>query len=1297
MAADESISIEVTDRVQPTINTKLLTIAESARSAHTAVESLQAALKQIGGTSSLAKLQSETSKLSSQLLRTEAAQQRLALASAKTGLANQKLATETQRTQAAMAAVETALNKAVLAEDKAAASAAKLAAEQTRAQTATQNLATAQQQTAAATAKALTATQQLTTAQQQTAAAAAKAQQAQTQAATSVTQGATAQQALATATARTAQVQNLSATAAQRLATEAQRTVIATNNAAASADRAALATLRLERAQQRLAQSFTPTVSAMGRFVRASAAVLGVGLSAHVILSTADAYTVLQNKLQNVATSQAQVAELSDRLFKIANDTRAPVQETATAFARFDRALKILGKSQEQTLSMTETVNKALIVGGATAQESASALLQLSQAFNAGRLQGDEFRAVSENMPSVLDAVAKVMNKPIDQIKKLGTQGKITAEIMFKAFELMKESVDKTFANTIPTVSQALTVFGNSFTQSFGKFNQAVGLTAGLSAAIIFLANNMDTLLAVTAAVGAGLLIYFGPVLLSAIAAATSAVWAFTAALLANPIGLVAVAIAAATFAIIKFGDEIAISADGMVTLKDVARTTWSYIKEGAGVAASFIKDAWNGAIDSINEKTGGWGEQFRNVSEIIVKYTKTYLNFVISIWISAFLIVKTTWYTLPVLMKGFLASIVNFTATAVEQIINMWQVGLRLIADGMSSVAPDMAAGLTNALNNMRVTLPRMNVDPAATAAADDVKKALDGVFSTDHIGKMSDAFMGRAHDMAQTRKRNQRQGVGETELRGAGKSQLSGDATGGKAAESRAKAMQKVNGELDNEINRLFMLKPLREAQAKFDDIELALKQKKITLSAAEAKSIKDRIKLIQDSNFVQAEFDRIYEAGIEPMRTHNAILDAADKLLAQGAITQRQHNGEVAAANETYQNALNPIRQYTKELDENIALLKLSPPAREIEQQMLQITNDLLAKKIVLTASETDELRKRLIVQQDQANLSAALDTVFQNTQGATADLQAQQDALNASYTAGAISAEYYASQTAQTSIAIAELKNQLGDGDIFSVFTEAAGQALQSFSTMASGVASIMGDAMATATDGFSRSVASAIVQGKNLKESIHEIAGTILTDMIGSLIKLGIQYLINAAISQGAMTATTAASMTAAAAMATAWAPAAAAVSLASWGSNGIAAVAAISAANIASMSFAKLGGFEEGGFTGNVGKHEIAGVVHGKEFVMNADATQRVGVADLKALQSGAATVQRNGANAGKAAKTSESANQSKQRDDKGRLPSAPVVMHIHGVTDADSFRRSESQIAARMGTAVSRANQRNN
>lgn len=46
-------------------------------------------------------------------------------------------------------------------------------------------------------------------------------------------------------------------------------------------------------------------------------------------------------------------------------------------------------------------------------------------------------------------------------------------------------------------------------------------------------------------------------------------------------------------------------------------------------------------------------------------------------------------------------------------------------------------------------------------------------------------------------------------------------------------------------------------------------------------------------------------------------------------------------------------------------------------------------------------------------------------------------------------------------------------------------------------------------------------------------------------------------------------------------------------------------------------------GFSTGGYTGNMGVNDIAGVVHGQEFVLNAMATKRIGIENLNSLNNG--------------------------------------------------------------------------
>ena len=66
-----------------------------------------------------------------------------------------------------------------------------------------------------------------------------------------------------------------------------------------------------------------------------------------------------------------------------------------------------------------------------------------------------------------------------------------------------------------------------------------------------------------------------------------------------------------------------------------------------------------------------------------------------------------------------------------------------------------------------------------------------------------------------------------------------------------------------------------------------------------------------------------------------------------------------------------------------------------------------------------------------------------------------------------------------------------------------------------------------------------------------------------------------------------------------------------------------AAAAAIQVAQAAQIKSVNMAGYETGGYTGNTGTKDIAGVVHGQEYVLNAEATKRVGVGTLDAINSG--------------------------------------------------------------------------
>lgn len=191
-------------------------------------------------------------------------------------------------------------------------------------------------------------------------------------------------------------------------------------------------------------------------------------------------------------------------------------------------------------------------------------------------------------------------------------------------------------------------------------------------------------------------------------------------------------------------------------------------------------------------------------------------------------------------------------------------------------------------------------------------------------------------------------------------------------------------------------------------------------------------------------------------------------------------------------------------------------------------------------------------------------------------------------------------------------------------------------------------------MESVTQGIGDNTAEAIVQGKSLEDSMASLGRSIVTDVLSSLIQVGTRYGINTALelagiatttsakvaSEGVKTAaevtgigvvtgaslaatatTTTAQVAAAGTTLSAWLPAALVASVGTLGAAAIVGGAGLLAA------FALFKGFSSGGYTGDGGVNEPAGVVHKGEVVWSqADIKRFGGVASVEALRSGRMT-----------------------------------------------------------------------
>lgn len=206
-----------------------------------------------------------------------------------------------------------------------------------------------------------------------------------------------------------------------------------------------------------------------------------------------DMITQANNKLLLSTKNTNEFITAQKELFRVAQSTNQGFSETVDLYSNLALSMGEMGKSQAEVIRTVETVNKAIAISGSNAQQSAAAVLQLGQAFGSGKLSGDELSSLTENSKGLVRAIAEGMGVAVGQLKELGSQGKITSEVLYQALAKMAGDVDEKFGNTNKSVAQGFNNLSNSVSVLAGQFGNAIGFGDGFADTLFKISNYLDT------------------------------------------------------------------------------------------------------------------------------------------------------------------------------------------------------------------------------------------------------------------------------------------------------------------------------------------------------------------------------------------------------------------------------------------------------------------------------------------------------------------------------------------------------------------------------------------------------------------------------------------------------------------------------------------------------------------------------------------------------------------------------------------------------------------------------------
>lgn len=179
------------------------------------------------------------------------------------------------------------------------------------------------------------------------------------------------------------------------------------------------------------------------------------------LVNLSDTTTSNRARLELIVDDNGSVAELENKIFAMSNRTRSDFIATSNVISKLGILAGENFKNNDEIIAFTELMNKNFAISGASIQEQTSAMYQLTQAMAAGKLQGDEFRAIMENAPLLADAIAEYTGKSKGELKELSSEGLITADIIKNAMFASADQINAKYSKMPMTWGQIWTRMKN--------------------------------------------------------------------------------------------------------------------------------------------------------------------------------------------------------------------------------------------------------------------------------------------------------------------------------------------------------------------------------------------------------------------------------------------------------------------------------------------------------------------------------------------------------------------------------------------------------------------------------------------------------------------------------------------------------------------------------------------------------------------------------------------------------------------------------------------------------------------
>lgn len=1046
----------------------------------------------------------------------------------------------------------------------------------------------------------------------------------------------------------------------------------------------------------KLDQGFNSTAKSAGNAEKSFssltrvATALSAAISVQQVAEYGNAWVTVSNKLANSVRANEQLADVTQRVFDISQNTRSSIEATATLYGRLERSTRSAGTSTADLIKLTTTINKGLAVSGATTEEASSTMTQLSQALASGVLRGEEFNSISENGSRLAVALADSLGVTIGQLRAMAAEGKLTTEVVVNGLLKQSDAIAKEFANTALTMGQAFTVATNNITKFVGESSSVSTSIKIFNQGVISLSENLDIVANVVAAAA----VMFGGRFTGALAMATKARVDDALAARAQAVATAQSTTATATAATVVARKSL-LDKEAALSSLTLAQAEYNVAKGSS--AEGFALQNLNAAKSVAIQRSAAYAEA--QIAQAAATRTAT-----------AAAVTATT--TIKSLASGALALIggpVGFAVIAAAGLIYLYQSMMQArqasidLADKLDGVIGKMksmsqvqlAAEIDSASKSIRAQVDALKDNQSTIEANELQQERLRRTLGSLQEGsllykvalsELADAQSEHTQLLAQNETAQEKlsQTVSKT---GILRAQMNGTFAQGIDLLKRDGDAAGVASGLMNQFGHAIDF--ASRAKDKFNSTSLQIPRS--DKADAYNKDLADENTLLAITDkrlraITKARMEATDKGGNQNQVNAAGQLAGAQYDLQAAEAARNKETKEGLAAGKKAETQAESIAQKLANLKQQSELAGDSTRNLSREQAILTAQQSLgsaatkediaLAGKYAAAKWDTGnairaqaaaekllpEAKENASYKQDVEDLSAALSAknISQQQYNATSEQLEAQHQVNLAKIRAETAAGVSPTQDAQGAIdpvqalanenarklaLIQEFETEKGAitanglaliNAANTEYEQARIDAAWKIWENQSQANQMLGDAIESLQGGATNAITGLLNGTQSLAESFANIGTTILNSVVSGLVEMGLQYVKNMIMGQAAATAALASTAAQATAATAAWAPAAMSASIATLGSASAVGTTAYTTALAASKGLAIAGAREHGGpvnansmyRVGEGGKPEIFKASNGSQYMIPGDNGKVISNSDLGGVGGGGSTIQ---------------------------------------------------------------------